>query len=92
MSGKAKFLSIVAVLIVIVSFVAYQFMMQLNTLSSVNAQAAAKHDALNTANAQAAKLQQDIKDSQTDSWVERIARDMLGWVKPGDVKIVDKDK
>jgi cell division protein FtsB len=92
MSGKKKFLIVMIALLVVASFVAYQFMIQLNTLRAVRAEAAAQHEILNTKQAETAQLQQDNKEAKSDSWVVQMARDILGWVLPGEVKIVDKDK
>lgn len=80
------------IFLVVASFVTYQFMVQMKTLNAVKAQDTAVHDQLNTAQAETAQLQQENKDSQTDSWVIRMAHEILGWVLPNEVKVVNQDK
>ena len=37
------------------------------------------------------QLQNDLDYSQTDSFIERMAREIFGWVHSGDIKFADKD-
>jgi len=34
-------------------------------------------------------LEEELAYSQTDNFIRRMARELLGWVEPGDTKIVD---
>ena len=34
-------------------------------------------------------LEQELEYAQTDNFIRRMARELLGWVEPGDTKIVD---
>lgn len=36
------------------------------------------------------RLERIISYSQTQEYAEQIAREQLGWVKPGDIKFIDK--
>lgn len=38
------------------------------------------------------ELEEQIKDSQTLQFVERVAREELGMVKPREIMVIDKDK
>jgi cell division protein FtsB len=93
MSSKAKrYLAILGVLLVLATFVGYQFVSQWTILQALNAEKATKQQLLDTKTSQNEALQKDLDDSSTDSFVERMAREILGWVKPGEIKIVDKNK
>jgi len=39
-----------------------------------------------------AQLREKYAYSQTDSFIRRMARELLGWVEPGDTKIVDESE
>lgn len=84
--------AILVIAIVAVAFVGYQFVNQWLTLRELNAEKAALTTQLNSVNGQNDTLKKEIQDSSTDSAIERLARELLGWVKPGEIKIVDKDK
>jgi cell division protein FtsB len=93
MSKKAKrYLIVLGVLLVLATFVGYQFLTQWTSLQTLNAEKATLSAQLDTAKDQNDQLQKDIKDSTSDSFIERMAREILGWVKPGEIKIVDKSK
>ena len=83
---------ILAVAVTVVAFVGYQFVSQWVTLRNLNAQKATLTAQLNDLNGKNDGLKKDIEESTTDSFIERMARELLGWVKPGEYKIVDKDK
>ncbi len=34
-------------------------------------------------------LEEELEYSKTDNFIRRMARELLGWVEPGDTKIVD---
>jgi cell division protein FtsB len=93
MSGKAKrYLLLLVALFVLTVFVGCQFFRQwqnFNTVSQAKAAAATELAAQQKANE---ALTQNIQDTSTDAFVIRMAREILGWVKPGEIKIVDKSK
>ncbi len=72
-------------------FVGYQFFYQWTNLRALKAQKAELQDTLAVVEEKNDDLQKDIDASNTDSFVERMARELLGWVKPGEKKIVGKD-
>jgi cell division protein FtsB len=93
MSKKARrYLLLLAALLALAVFVGYQFYREYRKLQSLNeekAQVLIQKDAIDQKNQE---TQQEIADTQSDSFIERMAREMLGWVKSGEIKIVDKDK
>lgn len=90
MSNKAKrYLLILAVLLALAAFVGYQFISQWLVLRDLRAENAALTRELNSLQNNNEHLQQEIDKSSTDSFIERMARQLLGWVKPGEIKIVD---
>ena len=94
MSGKggAKKLPLLLAGLLLTGYMAYLFAGQWMSLQTLNDEKAA----LQTRQEEMAKktdaLKQDIAFSKTDSFIERMARELLGWVKPGEIKIAEKDK
>jgi cell division protein FtsB len=74
------------------AFFGFQIVRDLMTLNELKAQKAELQGELNSVNNSNAALQQELDQSDTDSFIERLAREILGWVKPGEIKIVDGDK
>ena len=92
MQGRTGARVIIALAVLVaVLFVGYQFFYQWSNLRALNAQKAELQSKLDTVNGKNDALKQEIKDSGSDSFVERMARELLGWVKPGEIKIVDED-
>ncbi len=92
MSKKARrYLLVLAALIAVSAFVGFQFFRDYQNLQALNAEKAAVTAELDTKTKQNEDLQTKLGDSDSDSFVERMARELLGWVKPGEIKIVDKD-
>ncbi len=69
-------------------FVGYQFFYQWTNLRALKAQKAELQKELAVVEQKNDDLQKDIDASNTDGFVERMARELLGWVKPGEIKIV----
>lgn len=74
------------------AFVGYQFVSQWMTLRELNVEKATLMAQLDSIDGKNEQLKKDIEESNTDSFIERMARELLGWVKPGEIKIVDQDK
>jgi cell division protein FtsB len=62
------------------------------TLNELKTEQAALNGQLGDVNDKNAALQKNIDESGTDSFIERLARELLGWVKPGEIKIVEEGK
>lgn len=93
MNKKAKrYLLILAGIIVFAAFVGFQFYREWQKLQSLEKEKAAQTVTLDAIKSDNQTKQQELEDSATDAAVERAAREVLGWVKKGDIKIVDKDK
>jgi cell division protein FtsB len=77
--------------LLLAGYMAYLFMGQAMILRDLNAEKAS----LQVQQAEWVKknesLQQDIEFSKTESFIERMAREILGWVKHGEIKIAEKE-
>ncbi len=92
MSKKARrYLLVLAALISVSAFVGFLFFRDYQNLQTLNAEKAAITAELDSKTKDNEELQAKLNDSGSDSFVERMARELLGWVKPGEIKIVDKD-
>lgn len=74
------------------AFFGFQIIRDLVTLNELKAEQATLNGQLGDINDKNAALQKEIDESGTDSFIERLARELLGWVKPGEIKIVEEDK
>lgn len=74
------------------AFFGFQIIRDLVTLNELKAEQTALSEQLDSVNDKNAALQKEIDESGTDSFIERLARELLGWVKPGEIKIVEEDK
>lgn len=74
------------------AFFGFQIIRDLVTLNELKAEQTALSEQLGSVNDKNAALQKEIDESGTDSFIERLARELLGWVKPGEIKIVEEDK
>ena len=91
MGSKRGIRAVIAVaLVLLVAFVGYQFVNQWLSLRALNAEKAVLQSRIDTVTQKNEGLKEDIKQSSSDSFIERMARELLGWVKPGEIKIVDK--
>lgn len=92
MSKKARrYLLFLAALIALTAFVGFQFFREYQKLQSLKAEMAVVTAESDAKDQKTAELQAKIADSGSKSFIERMAREFLGWVKPGEIKIVDKD-
>ena len=92
MSKKARrYLLLLAALIALTAFVGYQFLRDYQMLQTLNEEKTVVAAELDAKNAQNADLEAKLADAGNESFVERMARELLGWVKPGEIKIADKD-
>ncbi|WP_427339300.1 FtsB family cell division protein [Caloranaerobacter sp. DY30410] len=52
----------------------------------------AKEDKINSLNVEIAELQEKIKYADTPEFIEKIAREELNMLKPGEILYIDKEK
>lgn len=83
---------ILAALLVLAAFVGIQFYREAQKNQVLAAEKANLNTELNKINAENTAKQQELDESKTDAWAEEQAREKLGMVKPGEIKIVDEDK
>lgn len=92
MSKQARrYLLFLAALIAVSAFVGFLFFRDYRNIQALNAEKAAITAELDAKTQDNEELQAKLDDSGSDSFVERMARELLGWVKPGEIKIADKD-
>lgn len=89
--GSAKKITLALAGLLLAGYMAYLFMGQWLLLKDLNAQKATLQTQQAQLEKQGDELKQDIEFSKTDSFVERMARELLGWVKPGEIKIAQKN-
>ena len=89
--GGAKKITLALIGLLLTGYMAYLFMGQwllLKDLSSERADLRAQQTQLER---QSDDLESDLAYSKTNGFVERMARELLGWVKPGEIRIAQKD-
>lgn len=92
MSKKARrFLLILAAMLTLAIFVGFQILREYQKLQALNEEKAVVSAQLDAKETENEELAQSIEDSKNESFIERMARELLGWVKPGEIKIVDKE-
>ena len=67
----------------------YSSIRELRDLESDRAAVQAELDGIYEANE---SLEEEIEEAQTDDYIIRMARKLLGWVFPDDIRIVDESK
>ena len=88
--GLVRVIVLVSALALIV-FVGYQFVSQWLSYRALNAELAVLNTRIADVQKNNEQKIEDIKQSTSNGFIERMARELLGWVKPGEIKIVDKD-
>jgi cell division protein FtsB len=89
---KPWIMLLLAAVLVLAGLIGFQFFKQWENLREINAAKAEQSAQLQALKAQNDSMQQALEDSKTDSFVIRMAHELLGWVMKGEIKIVDKDK
>lgn len=82
-----KVLSVLALV-----YVAYVLISTQITTYRIKAQIKVKQDELNTLKEKNQKLQDEIKQSKTDSYIEKLARERLGLIKEGETPVINNNK
>ena len=91
MQKKRKRANILLILLIpILLYVGYLFVrhsLQLRELRAHESEVQTQLDQLKQENS---SLTKEVEYANTDSYIERVVREVLGWVKPGDIKFVDE--
>ena len=80
--------AIAVVLSLLLGWELYSSIRELRDLESERASVQAELDDINASNQ---SLEEDIAEAGTDDYVIRMARKLLGWVFPEDIRIVDEE-
>ena len=89
--GGAKKITLALIGLLLTGYMAYLFMGQWLLLKDLNSQKADLQNQQTQLQRQSDDFQADLEYSKSNSFVERMARELLGWVKPGEIKIAQKD-
>ncbi len=89
--GGARKIPLLLAGLLLAGYMAYLFMGQWLLLKDLNTQKTKLQAQEAQLEKQNIALEQDIAFSKTDSFVERMARELLGWVKPGEIKIAEEN-
>lgn len=77
---------------VILAFFGSIFIRQQITISGLNDKYAQYEKQLSQLQEKNAKLTSQLEQTQTDEYIEKVAREKLGLIKPGEILFIDKDK
>ncbi len=83
---------IVVFMALVLVYFAYTIHDQLNHINTLEDTLEKKTEEVSHINAEIKKLEDEIEDSESLKFIERIARDEYGMVKPKEVIFKDKDK
>lgn len=75
--------------IVIITIFTYSIVRQQMTMIKINKEIQEKQCELNKAEEQKQKLQDEVDLTKTDAYLEKMARERLGMIKPGEKKIIE---
>lgn len=97
MKKNNRFAMLIATVVILavvggLAFFGFQIVRDMITLNQLKSEQAELQSELNSITNGNAALQQEIDQSDSDPFIERLARELLGWVKPGEIKIVDEKK
>lgn len=83
---------IIALIIVcLIAYGGFLFFRCWNQLTSLQGQKDALADELGELQDENDQLKREIDFSKTPDFIERMAREILGWVKPGEIKFVEEE-
>lgn len=90
MKKKFKFRNIIIILVII--YLGYIFVTQQFTMNRLSLQVKGKETELQKTKDKNQSLQDEVKISKTDKYVEKLAREKLGFVKQGETPVINKSK
>lgn len=83
---------VMVVMALLVVYFSYTVFGQFKKISALESELATKEETLNQIQEENENLEKEIEDSDSLSFIERIARDEYGLVKPKEVIFIDRDK
>lgn len=81
-----KLILTIVVLYAIVSVISQQI-----KITKINQEITAQEKQLEELKDKNAKLQEEVEFSKTDAYLERMTRERLGYIKPGEVPVLNDD-
>lgn len=89
---KKKFNSKRLIFIVAILYGLYVFITQTNTSIKIQSEIKSSQKELNRLKEKKLELQDEVKMSKSDTYIERLARERLGLIKEGETPVLDKNK
>lgn len=83
---------ILPAMVLVLVFIAFKLNDQNNKISDLELQLQEKNQVLEEIKSENSQLEAEIENSDSLSFIERIARDEYGMVKPKEIIYIDKDK
>ena len=88
---KHKLWAGLCVSVLLLSYFAITFVRQEKRMHTVGAENAALQQQLETLQLQQATLESDLENASSAAYIERVAREELGFVKQGEIKFTEAD-
>ena len=88
---RRRLLLVICVMLPIMLYAGFVFTRNYKTYVSLQAQLVKANENLCGVQEENEQLQQEVEYTKTDDFIVQKARELLGYVKPGEVKFVDKD-
>ncbi len=89
---KIRFRFYVIVALAVLAYAGYALVSQWIEIKKLNAERQALQEQIKNATLTIDKLNNLIEIADTDEYIESVAREKLGWVKPGETRFVIKDE
>ncbi len=86
---RRRFVLVICVVLPIVLYAGFVFARNLKTYNSLKGQLENANEELYEVQQENEQLEQEVEYTKTDDFIVQKARELLGYVKPGEVKYVD---
>ena len=86
---RRRFVLVIFILLPIFLYAGFVFVRNLKTYNSLKLQLADAQEELCEVTDENEQLKQEVEYTKTDDFIIQKARELLGYVKPGEVKFVD---
>lgn len=91
MKKKHKIIACLCVCALVLGYFFVTFFQQQGKMDSIGAQNAELEAKLEELRLRQAALESDLENAEGDAYIERLAREELGFVKDGEIKFVQED-
>ncbi len=88
---KHKLIACLCVCVLVLVYFAVSFLRQEKRMRELNAENALLQQELSELQLQRSALEGDLENASTDEYIERVAREELGFVKEGEIKFVEAE-